>query len=253
MINKHKLIVILKYIFLGKYENYVFANLNLKFKIGTRPIKRKYLNAHNDVVRNDVLQINYFESNFKHDDVLWDIGSHNGHYAIFAAAIAQQNNQVLAFEPDSIARLVLIENIALNNLNNKIQVFPFAISNINGEVNFDQQNGNANSKIIKGTHVFTNSNVKSYTLDTLCDNYRIPTYIKIDVEGAEIDIINEAKTLLINPNVKFIVELHPFAWADFNVSYDMLVKQLEKYNRKITPLDPQKKMNELPFYGTVLF
>jgi hypothetical protein len=45
------------------------------------------------VVRIDVLQINYLENTFKPSDVLWDIGSHAGHYAFFAASIVKEENQ----------------------------------------------------------------------------------------------------------------------------------------------------------------
>ena len=250
--NKHIIALVLKKLFFGKIENYIFNGIKLKFKTGTRPIKRKYLNSSNSVVRNDVLQINYFEQFFTAHDILWDIGSHNGHYAIFAASIVNSNNHVYAFEPDSVAREVLIENISLNKFENKINLLPYAISNVNGFVNFDEQSGNANSRIVKNSN-FTNKSVESYTLNSILNFAPLPTFIKIDVEGAEIDILNEASQLLSSDNIKFIVELHPFAWDEFKVNYNMLLQLLQKYNRDIQPLDPSRNKTDLPFYGTVIF
>src|SRR5947207_1488321 len=104
-------------------EPYLFAGKKLLFEANTRPIKREYLHNHSDVVRNDVLQINYFESQFKPSHVIWDIGSHHVHYSIFAASIANAAGQVFSFEPDDTARSVQNHNIKLNRFTKKIEVF----------------------------------------------------------------------------------------------------------------------------------
>ena len=95
---------IIKKIIYPRGESYSFNGEVLKFKTNFRPVKRKYLNHLSGVVRNDVLQINYLENTFKPSDILWDIGSHAGHYAVFAASIVKGENQVFSFEPDSSAR-----------------------------------------------------------------------------------------------------------------------------------------------------
>jgi len=236
-------------------EPYTFYGKKLLFVAGTRPVRRKYLNAESDVVRNDVLQINYFEANFKPGDVLWDIGSHKGHYSIFAATIAAGPNQVFSFEPDVAAREVQEKNIRLNHLADRITIFKTAVSNVKGVLKFKSMGGNANSHIIKDEQ---NSepdivSVDSTTIDALLEELPEPGFVKIDTEGAEVDIIRAASKLLANRNVHFICELHPFAWENFNVGYDEFKSTVEKYGRTIIPLDAKKSVTELPFYGTVLF
>lgn len=253
--NFHQLAIGLKKIFIGSFENYLFKGNKLKFVTGTRPIKRKYINSDNDIVRNDVLQINYFENNFHSHDVFWDIGSHNGHYSIFAASVVAGNNQVFSFEPDSVASDVQEINIKLNIFEQKIKLLKVAVSNSNGVLLFDSQNGNSNSHIIKnkiqakGTVV----EIPTKTLDSLLLEIPEPSIIKIDTEGAEIDILKSSDKLLSNPKIKFICELHPFAWESFGVSYNDFTSVLKKYKRTISLLDTKKKLSDLPYYGTVIF
>ncbi len=254
MINP-KLIELVKRIVIGKKERYKFAGNNLFFITGTRPIRRKYINAKDDVTRNDVLQIEYFEKYFKPGDILWDIGSHFGHYSIFAASVAAGAGQVLSFEPDSAAREILIRNIALNNLADKINVSDKAVCNTEGPVYFESLNGDSTSHIVKNESQEHGAIVAidAITLDTLSATHPTPTFIKIDTEGAEIDILTKAELLLQNKNITFICELHPFAWDAFGVQYKTFADLLEKHGRQLRLLDEKKDMTDLPFYATVLF
>lgn len=256
MISKHLLAKKIKRILFGATETYCFNNRRLKFELGTRPVRKKYINSKNGIVRNDVLQIQFFEKHFKSEDVLWDIGSHFGHYSIFCASVAKDAGQVYSFEPDPFAASVQHRNIGLNKLGNKIQFYDMAVSDTNGDRYFHNQKGNSNSSIIKGPGKQKSDNivvVESITLNALAEKLPLPAFIKIDVEGAEIDMLRNADKLLSNPSVCFICELHPFAWKDYDVSFFDLTVILNKYDRKLILLDNQKNESDLPFYGTVIF
>lgn len=255
ILNKHRWVHTIKQLLYPNGERYRFAGRVLSFAVGSRPIRRKYLKSKSDVVRNDVLQIEYFENNFQPNDVLWDIGSHNGHYSIFAGSVSVGADQVYSFEPDSDARQVQYQNLLLNKLSNKVQLFDTAVSGVDGIVQFSSQRGNANSHVVKSGGMIEESiiNVPSCTLNSLLKKIRKPTFVKIDTEGAEIEILHGASDLLKDQSVKFICELHPFAWPAMNVDYAELVEILSSYGRTIVPLDPDKKVSDLPFYGTVLF
>lgn len=149
MISRHTVAKKIKKLLLGDVEIYFFGDQKLFFATGSRPIKRKYISSSNGVVRNDVLQINYFEQNFGPADILWDIGSHYGHYSLFAASIAQGTGQVFSFEPDGDARKIQSKNIGLNKMQDKIKIFDIAVSNIDGPLLFHSQGGNSTSHIVK--------------------------------------------------------------------------------------------------------
>ena len=91
------------------------------------------------------------------------------------------------------------------------------------------------------------------SLNSLVKELPAPSFVKIDTEGAEIDILKGASELLKNSSVKFICELHPFAWDHFGVTYSEFTDILAAHGRTIKLLDDQKSMSELPYYGTVLF
>ncbi|HUQ66869.1 MAG TPA: FkbM family methyltransferase [Flavitalea sp.] len=254
--NHHKLINRIKTIIFPNGENYVFAKNNLRFKVGSRPIRRKYITSDTDTVRNDVLQIEYMENTFTSSDVLWDIGSHYGHYSIFAAAVVKGPDQVFSFEPDPDAREIQKRNISMNKMDAKINVMDIAISDINGTLMLSSNKGDSTSHLVKNNQVETGNKiipVKSRTLNNLLTVITVPTFVKIDTEGAEIDILSQASNLLENKNIRFICELHPFAWQLFDVKFEQLIELLNRYNRELTLLDPRKKNIDLPYYGTILF
>lgn len=253
--NKHSIIIGLKKFIYKHGESYKFNSSKLNFLPGSRPIKRKYINSQSDVVRNDVLQIEFFEKYFKQTDTLWDIGSHHGHYSIFAASMANGDDQVFSFEPDKDAMNIQKQNIALNNLGTKIRTFDVAVSNKTGVLYFNALGGNSNSHIVKdnGKDLVNVISVPTKTIDALLDEIPSPTFVKIDTEGAEIDILKSASKLLMNKNVTFICELHPFAWKNFDVKYEEFQKIISEADRQITLLDKSKMISELPYYGTVLF
>lgn len=251
----HTIATAIKKIIYHNGESYLFGENKLKFHPGTRPVKRKYINTDNDVVRNDVLQIEYFEKHFNQDDVLWDIGSHHGHYSLFAASVAKNNNQVFSFEPDQDAMAIQKKNITLNKFEQKIKTYPIAVSNTDGHLQFHSMSGNSNSRIAKESDLQNADiiSVPTKTLSSLLKELPQPTFVKIDTEGAEIDILRSASDLLANKTIKFICELHPFAWEAFNVEYSEFETILKKYGRKISLLDTKKSISELPYYGTILF
>jgi len=255
MFNRHQVIKKIKRLVLGKTESYIFHDTKLSFASGTRPVRRKYLSSTNDVVRNDVLQIYYFEKYFKPTDTLWDIGSHYGHYSIFAASVATGANQVFSFEPDADARSVQYKNIEFNKLQSKIKVLDLAVSSTDGPLFFHSQGGNSTSHIVNAGEKNSADiiEVQAKTVDALLSELPAPSLVKIDAEGAEIDILRHADKLLANPDIRFICELHPFAWESFGVTYTEFENILRKHNRTIELLDKQKNLADLPFYGTVLF
>lgn len=237
-------------------EPYSFKNKKLHFSVGSRPVRMKYIDSDNDIVRNDVLQIQYFQKNIKDNDVLWDIGSHHGHYSIFAASLVNGNNQVFSFEPDAAARAVQRKNIDLNKFGQKIKLFDFAMSGSDGDIFFNSQGGNANSHIIKNISNLNRGKVvtiRGRSIDSLLLELPKPTFVKIDTEGAEIDILKGAANLLAMKDVTFICELHPFAWPQFGVQFSDFTSILSKSDRCIELLDHKKSFDQLPYYGTVLF
>ena len=60
--------------------------------------------------------------------IFWDIGANIGLYSIYAS-VKFKNINVISFEPSSSNLRILSRNISINNLENKIKICQFPLSN----------------------------------------------------------------------------------------------------------------------------
>ena len=95
-------------------------------------------------------------------------------------------NSIVAIEPDTKTYNKLC--IATENIEN-ITNINACISDVDGEISFEM-NGSRGSTIGKGS-----SFINSVTIDSLAKRIA-PTYIKMDIEGAEISAINGGATVI---------------------------------------------------------
>jgi len=132
---------------------------------------------------------------FKRTDIFWDVGANVGLYSIFAAKI--KNCKVYSFEPSVFNLEILARNINKNNLQGKINIIPLSLSNKNCEGSFNIASDSYGSALSSFKNKKNKKNIYSYQTisfnsDFLINNKIIekPDYIKLDVDGNEIDILN---------------------------------------------------------------
>ena len=145
----------------------------------------------------------------KPGNVLYDVGAHIGFYSLLAA---RQGAQVFAFEPDAQNAAALEHHARLNSLGAKIEVIRAAVFSTAGFIalepaNSERGHGNA--------HVGTNrepSNamvrVPCIRLDDFAGEHAVPDIIKIDVEGAESNVLEGAEELFTKCRPHLICEVH---------------------------------------------
>ena len=154
---------------------------------------------------------------FEKNKILFDIGANIGAYSIYSAINSLVN--VYSFEPESNNFQVLMQNIIINNLINKIQSYQIGISNKTEFTNLHLSNfspGESHHSV--GENALGHNNLKkinreykqgifSTTLDDLCFKwgFPIPNYIKIDVDGIENKIIDKSVKTISNPLVESIL------------------------------------------------
>jgi FkbM family methyltransferase len=128
---------------------------------------------------NDYLTLNEHES-------FIDIGAYRGDTVEqFLKFTNGKYNNILAIEPDQKTYKKLVENCKELK---SFEALNGAVSSTDGVVEFTNVAGRQ-STIGSGVEI------TSYTLDKLKEKF-VPTYIKIDAEGAEIDILNGGKNLI---------------------------------------------------------
>jgi FkbM family methyltransferase len=156
-----------------------------------------------------------------------DVGAHTGYNTLYAAHRVGRHGRVIAVEPTADARAVLQENIAANQLANII-VLACAAGAARGQREFFIRGGTSavNSLFPDSFYaeVTATTRVTVAPLDELVEG--MPDLVKIDVEGAELDVLAGMKRLLTSPGPQLIVEWHPVLQAAAGYAPDALPRFL---------------------------
>ena len=128
-----------------------------------------------------------------------DLGAYRGDTIDeFLAHTNGNYTEIIALEPDRKTYNKLLEHIS--DMNN-ITAYMKAISSDDSVVRFNSAAGRQSSVSLQGELIETVS------VDTLCENVQI-SYIKMDVEGSEIEALNGARETLSQKKPKLNVALY---------------------------------------------
>ena len=146
------------------------------------------------------------------NDIVWDIGANMGLFAIPAALRA---SQVYAFEPDVELAHNLCRSLRLRaNRALSIAVICAAVSNVDGTTNFEiSKFSRAMSKIEAAGRWHQSAIaveeiriVPTLRIDTLVNKLAPPTVLKIDVEGAEMMVLDGAAETIAEHRPSILIE-----------------------------------------------
>lgn len=112
--------------------------------------------------------------------VVYDIGANAGFFTLLASKLAGPNGRVYAFEPMERNLRFIREHLRLNDVEN-VHVMPIAISDRNGTLRFSAAHNPAMGGLSEAGEI----EVESRTLDELARTIPPPSFIKMDIEGAE--------------------------------------------------------------------
>jgi FkbM family methyltransferase len=232
----------------------------LRYVSGTRPVRLKYIDSPDLTVRNDVRQIGFFLDNVKSGDFALDIGGHFGQYAVLLASLVSDSGRVITFEPDKEARKTLRANLDLNGFGERVAIESVALFDQSGEHSFFSKGADSMSSLARsglGANAAA-PEVEEYSVETLrLDDYLaarklpIPQFTKLDTEGAEINILRGARSLL-SSGATVVCELHPYAWAEFGTSFEELLTLVQDHGKSIEYLDPALKISDGAYYGAAI-
>lgn len=142
-----------------------------------------------------------------------DVGAHGGFYALLLAKLVASTGTVVALEPLPANVRILKENAAINGLQN-IVVEPLAASDHTGELLLDVPA--EDSSLVAGPFSEQDERgsvrVRCVALDEYCAAKQLrPDFIKVDVEGAETDVLNGAEHIVREFHPIMMIELHEFS------------------------------------------
>ena len=137
--------------------------------------------------------------------VVFDVGAHAGFVTLCAAQIVDGGGRVVAFEPLPANLENLRRHVELNGLKN-VDVLPFALATGSGTARFDAGNDLSTGHLAENGTV----EVETASLDGLLASGDVPPpdVVKIDVEGAEADVLAGAAELLGGRQPALILATH---------------------------------------------
>ena len=178
-------------------------------------------------------------------DVVIDAGSHIGLFSIISAKRLGASGKVISIEADFSTYQMLEANIHLNDLNNVKVVncilyskdMSFSLSNYEAILSAGRRGGIAEQEreqrkqeeqIQKSAASNRLEFQNALTLDSVLENamgsVKPVNWIKIDVEGGELDVLKGgARTLAENQNIAILIEVHR-SWL-YRPILDLLYKQ----------------------------
>ncbi|MQA30890.1 MAG: FkbM family methyltransferase [Luteitalea sp.] len=156
-----------------------------------------------------------------------DVGAHTGYNTVYAAQRVGVRGRVIAVEPTEDTRVMLHENINRNRLSNVTVVSCAAgAARMERELFVRGDFSAVNSLFAESVYasVTSSTRVQVAPLDDLVDG--APDLVKIDVEGAELDVLRGMSRLLAAPGIQLIVEWHPALQAAAGYAPDALPRFL---------------------------
>jgi FkbM family methyltransferase len=142
----------------------------------------------------------------KPGDVFLDVGAYIGWFTIQAARAVGLSGRVVALEPDACNREQLEGNLALNGLSS-CTVVPVAAWFESTEIGWRADDVPVWSKVDRASQ---GRSVRAVTIDSLvCDlGLANVNWIKMDIEGAEIEALRGAETTLERFRPILFIEIH---------------------------------------------
>lgn len=161
-------------------------------------------------------------------DLFFDVGAAIGCYTMVAASCIGESGKVIAFEPDPDARIYLRRHLAWNGLEDRVTVREVCCGRQSGDADLfvspQDVGGQASVLPVEG---FRKIHVNATSLD---DEYRncgrAPSVIKIDVEGAEWDVLQGAVSLLSEAKPVLLLSIHPSLLSAIDVSENQILRWL---------------------------
>ncbi|MFL6404145.1 MAG: FkbM family methyltransferase [Nitrososphaeraceae archaeon] len=177
----------------------------------------------------------------KEGDIVVDVGAHVGRYTIIASKMVGPRGKVIAIEAHPGTYEILKKNISLNNLNNVVAL-NYAVHSRKTVVKLyepEQEEGHTIRNTIMTDRTMSNNQnyieVKADTLDSLLAGNGIKevNWIKIDVEGAEYEVLIGASTILSNSkDIACLIEVHNLGHKNKNF-YGQIIHHLGSKNYNI--------------------
>ncbi|MCD5397250.1 MAG: FkbM family methyltransferase [Candidatus Pacebacteria bacterium] len=184
-------------------------------------------------------------------DIFFDIGGNAGYFSVIASPIVGPAGSVHYFEPNPKLCALFKRSLEKNEISN-VKIVPKAVMSNNGKVKFLSMKDSGLSRIVIDPKVIKNNQknklttVPSITIDDYCqlnmDTKDCPKLIKIDVEGAELNVLQGAKQTLKRHQPIIFAEIQNITLNKFGATATKLFKFMSSLGYKGKDPNTQKEI-----------
>lgn len=151
----------------------------------------------------------FIRTHCKPGGTLIDIGAHFGIFTISALRKVGPSGKVISFEPCAATRAVLLKTLELNGFSGIPEIRDEAVSNVTGHSSFFSRAipGDAANSLIGNAQHPSKSEVRTIRLDDI--HLARVDAIKIDAEGAELQVLEGSRALVTEHRPAVFLSVHP--------------------------------------------
>lgn len=181
--------------------------------------------------------------------VALDVGANVGAYTLLFGRWMRPGGRVYAFEPAPDAFGGLVRQVLLNELREVVTPVCAAVSSTSGSAALVADGFAGTNRLAPPSSDPSSSGapsagtrVETVSLDDFCAREGItPTVIKIDVEGAELEVLRGARRTLrrVGAGLEVFVEMHPTLWRETGIAKEDVIAELASQGLRAEPLRPR--------------
>ncbi len=185
----------------------------------------------------------YILASLKEGQVFLDIGANAGYFTLLASRCVGQQGSVVAVEPNPVMTEQIRQNVARSRLTNVLveQVACSAATEIRKLYLAEQNNTGTSSLCNYHGRQSKFVEVSCLPVDLIVEKHDLSRVdlVKIDVEGAELEVLRGMNSTLKRFRPKIIIELLPSLLRGFSVSREDVTDHLACLGYSISLLDAQ--------------
>jgi len=157
--------------------------------------------------------------------VAWDVGAHIGYHSLVLASLVGKAGRICAFEPNPYNVARFRRNMGKNqHLSESVELHECAVAALDGQLDFrmspsyflssigylDTDGRFPSEQVPKASYTRLQTvQVPVRTMDSLLEEGLLPpSVVKIDVEGAEVLVLEGARNLLSSLKPALLIEVH---------------------------------------------
>ena len=163
-----------------------------------------------------------------------DVGAHVGYYTLLLAKLAGEEGHVFAFEPLPAVSRCPGQSIRLNGFTN-VTMFSTALFDADGQLAIGHK-----GKLVQADVTSTEDPViETRVFDRWREAWGIEAgdLVKIDVEGAEMNVLLGMENYIRDYQPNLLVEVHPQGIGDFGFSSSILLEFLMERGYRLRAID----------------